>query len=78
MIPTYDPIYLIITGLAMLVSQLVGAQMKRAFAKYSQEPMPVTGREIAERMLRENGINDVQVQAARACSPTITIRLARP
>ena len=65
MIPTYDPIYLIITGLAMLVSQLVGAQMQRAFAKYSQEPMPVTGREIAERMLRENGINDVQVQAAQ-------------
>ena len=33
MIPAYDPIYLIITGLAMLVSQLVGSQMKRAFAK---------------------------------------------
>ena len=65
MIPNYDPIYIIITGLAMLVSQLVGAQMQRAFAKYSQEPMPVTGREIAERMLRENGINDVQVQAAQ-------------
>ena len=43
MIPTYDPIYLIITGLAMLVSQLVGAQMQRAFAKYSQEPMPADG-----------------------------------
>lgn len=65
MIPAYDPIYLIITCLAMLVSQLVGSQMKRAFAKYSQEPMPVTGREIAERMLRENGINDVRVQAAQ-------------
>jgi Zn-dependent membrane protease YugP len=65
MIPTYDPLYIIITGLAMLVSQLVGAQMKRAFAKYSQQPMPVTGREIAERMLRENGINDVRVQATQ-------------
>jgi putative neutral zinc metallopeptidase len=65
MIPNYDPIYIIITGLAMLVSQLVGTQMKRAFAKYSREPMPVTGHEIAERMLRENGINDVQVQAAQ-------------
>jgi Zn-dependent membrane protease YugP len=64
MIPHYDPIYLIVTGLAMLASHLVGAQLKRKFAQYSQEPMPVTGREIAERMLHENGINDVQVQAA--------------
>jgi hypothetical protein len=32
---SYDPLYLVI-GIAMLVSQLVGTQMKRAFAKYSQ------------------------------------------
>jgi uncharacterized protein len=65
MIPTFDPIYLILTGAAMLVSYLVSAQLKRKFALYSQEPMPVTGREIAERMLHENGINDVQVVAAQ-------------
>jgi hypothetical protein len=53
MIPHYDPIYLIVTGVAMLVSHLVGAQMKRKIELYSQEPMPVTGREIAERMLHE-------------------------
>jgi hypothetical protein len=34
---SYDPLYLVI-GIAMLVSQLVGTQMKRAFAKYSQGP----------------------------------------
>src|SRR4051794_1420154 len=61
----YDPIYLIITGVAMLASTLVSGQLKRKFAKYSQEPMPVTGCEIAERMLHENGINDVQVVAAQ-------------
>lgn len=61
--PTYDPLYLILTGVAMLISSLVGAQLKRKFAKYSQEPMPVTGCEIAGRMLRENNINDVRVQA---------------
>jgi hypothetical protein len=33
-----DPLYLLIIGIAMLVSQLVGTQMKRAFAKYSQQP----------------------------------------
>ena len=52
-IPTYDPVYLIVTGVAMLVSHLVGAQMKRKFTQYSQVPLPFTGAEIAERMLRE-------------------------
>jgi Zn-dependent membrane protease YugP len=60
----YDPIYLLITVGAMLISSLVGGQLKRKFALYSQEPMPVTGRQIAERMLHENGITDVQVVAA--------------
>ena len=65
MIPQYDPVYLIVTGLAMLVSHLVGAQMKRKFQQYSQVPLPFTGAEIAERMLHENGIGDVQIVAAQ-------------
>jgi Zn-dependent membrane protease YugP len=64
MIPTYDPIYLIITGVAMLVSQFVGAQLKRKFAQYSQVPLPMTGAEIAERMLRDYSISGVQVRPA--------------
>jgi hypothetical protein len=32
-----DPLYLVI-GIAMLVSELFGTQMKRAFAKYAQGP----------------------------------------
>src|SRR4051794_16008470 len=64
-IPHYDPVYLIVTGAAMLVSHLVGAQMKRKFEKYSQVPLPYTGAEIAERMLAENGIADVRIEAAR-------------
>lgn len=64
MIPSYDPFYLIITGVAMLISHLVGAQLKRKFALYSQEPLPVTGEEIARRMLQEHGITDVQVNPA--------------
>jgi Zn-dependent membrane protease YugP len=63
-IPHYDPVYLIVTGVAMLVSHLVGAQMKRKFEKYSQVPLPYTGAEIAERMLAENGISDVRIEAA--------------
>ncbi len=47
----------------MVISILVGVQMKRAFKKYSEIPLRsgLTGREIAEKMLRDNGIYDVQV-----------------
>ncbi len=62
--PTYNPVYLIVTGVAMLVSHLVGGQMKRKFEQYSQEPLPYTGAEIAQQMLSEYGITDVQIQPA--------------
>ncbi|OAI57380.1 hypothetical protein AYO49_02115 [Verrucomicrobiaceae bacterium SCGC AG-212-N21] len=64
-IPTYDPIYLIVTGIAMLISHLVGAQMKRKFEKYSQVPLPATGAEIAERMLHDYSIDGVQILPAQ-------------
>jgi hypothetical protein len=35
--------------------------LKRRFAEYSQIPLRMTGGQIAEAMLRQNGINDVQV-----------------
>ena len=60
-IPGYDPIYLIVTGAAMLLSQLVGAQMKRKFEQYSQVPLHCTGAEIADQMLHDNDITDVQI-----------------
>ncbi|MEM9081297.1 MAG: zinc metallopeptidase [Verrucomicrobiota bacterium] len=53
--------YWVILGASMLVSWLVGQRLKSKFAQYSQVPMPMTGREIAEKMLRENGIDDVKV-----------------
>ena len=57
----YDPFYLILAGLTMLVSHLVGMMLKHKFAKYSQVPTSFTGREVALRMLRDHGIMDVQV-----------------
>lgn len=54
-------IYWVIMGGSMLVSWLVGQQLKRKFEQYSNEPIALSGKEIAERMLREEGINDVQV-----------------
>src|SRR5690242_17871818 len=50
---------LIFLGISMLVSLV----LKNKFAKYSKVPLSngLTGREVAEKMLRENGINDVKV-----------------
>lgn len=45
------------------ISFLVSAVLKSKFSKYSKIPLAngLTGREIAEKMLRENGIYDVKV-----------------
>ena len=56
-------LYWIIIGGSMLVSWWVGSTLKRRFAEHSQAPLPLSGREVAEMMLRENGINDVKVMS---------------
>jgi uncharacterized protein len=50
---------LIFLGISMIVSLI----LKSKFTKYSKVPLSsgLTGREIAEKMLRENGIYDVKV-----------------
>jgi len=55
-------IYVILIGLA-IVSWLIGNKLKNKFEEYSQIPNSagLSGKEIAEKMLRENGIYDVQV-----------------
>ncbi len=56
-----DPLFiLLLLGIPML-SQLVSTQMRKQFVTFSNEPMPLSGREAAERMLHENGITDVRV-----------------
>lgn len=44
-----------------LASWLVSSLMERRFKEYSQVSLPLTGRQVAEKMLRDNGITDVQV-----------------
>ncbi|HRF80442.1 MAG TPA: zinc metallopeptidase [Flavobacteriales bacterium] len=53
----------VIGGLVMLVSWLVGQQLRSRFAKYSKTSLSngMSGREIAEQMLRDNGITNVKV-----------------
>lgn len=53
----------IIGILFAVVGMIVSGVLKSKFKKYSQIPVKggLTGKDIAERMLKENGINDVQV-----------------
>jgi len=53
--------YWIIIGATMLASMLISGMLKRRFSQYSQIPIRMTGAQVAEAMLRQNGINDVQV-----------------
>jgi Zn-dependent membrane protease YugP len=55
--------YFILIGAIALVSWLVSNQLKKKFAKYSKVHLRngLTGREIAEKMLADNGIYDVEV-----------------
>lgn len=60
----YSGVTIIGLGLVLLAAMLGGiVQMglKNAFNRYSQEPAPLTGAEAARRMLRQNGLDDVQV-----------------
>ena len=57
--------YWIILGVFALLSWLVSSSLERKFKKYSQESLPLTGAQVAEKMLRENGITDVKV----TCTP---------
>ncbi len=55
--------YYLIFGLSMLVSWLVSSRLKSKFAYYSNVHLQngMSGKEIAEKMLRDNNINDVRV-----------------
>ena len=53
--------YWLIIGVSMLASFGVSTMLKRRFQQYSEIPMPVSGAQVAEMMLRQNGITDVQV-----------------
>jgi Zn-dependent membrane protease YugP len=54
---------IIILGVFMLLSWIVSAQLKSRFRRYSKIPVNygMTGKDIAEKMLHENGIHDVSV-----------------
>ena len=56
--------WILFIGIA-LVSWLVSASLERKFKKYSEVPLRMTGRDIAEKMLRDNGIYDVKITCVK-------------
>lgn len=55
--------YYLILGIIFVVSMIVQNRLRSKFAHYSQVHLQngMSGKEVAEKMLRDNGINDVQV-----------------
>lgn len=54
---------ILILGVFMLLSWIVSSQLKSRFRRYSEIPVNygMSGKDVAEKMLQENGINDVSV-----------------
>ena len=59
--PTYNLTYIIIFAGISLLSYIIQANLQSKFAKYSKVPIGMTGRDVAIKMLHDNGIYDVQV-----------------
>jgi len=57
--------YYAIAGVMFLVGLIVSNRLKSKFKKYGEVPLSngMSGKEVAEQMLRDNGIYDVQVQS---------------
>ncbi len=55
--------YMALAGALSVVGLIISQQLKTKFGKYSQFPTSsgLSGREIAQTMLRDHGINDVQI-----------------
>ena len=63
----WNPGFILIIVIAV-VGMIVQARLQSVFKKYSQVMFPggLTGREVAEKMLHDNGIYDVKVTATRS------------
>lgn len=59
----FDPILLIISLVFMGIGMLVSSRLKSKFAHYSEEHLSngMSGKDVAKKMLRDNGIYDVDV-----------------
>jgi uncharacterized protein len=55
--------YFLLAGVLFLLGMVVSGRLKSKFNEYAQVPLSngMSGREVAEKMLHDNGIHDVQV-----------------
>ena len=56
--------WILFVGVA-LISWIVSKSMERKMKRYSEEKLSLTGKEVAERMLRDNGIMDVGITCVK-------------
>ena len=56
-----SPVLIVMIVASAIIGWMVSSTLKRRFNEYSQIPIRYTGAQIAQTMLRENGINDVRV-----------------
>jgi Zn-dependent membrane protease YugP len=58
--------YLLIIGIFMLLGMVVSSRLKSKFREYGEMSLSngMSGKEVAEKMLRDNGIYDVKVNAS--------------
>ena len=54
-------LYWILFATIAIASWIVSLSLERKFKKYSKESISLTGREVAEKMLRDHGITDIQI-----------------
>ena len=59
----FNPVLMVITLVFMGIGMFVSARLKKKFADYSATPLRagLSGKEVAEKMLRESGISDVKI-----------------
>jgi len=59
----FDPILLVIVVIFMLLGIFLSSRLKSKFAKYSKEKLSsgLSGKQVAEKMLHDNGIHDVKI-----------------
>ena len=60
----FDPLYMLVIGIGILLSVWASMQVKGAFAKYSKIPTHsgMTGADVAKRILSDNGVGGVTVE----------------
>jgi len=82
----FDPVYMLVIGVGIMMSLWASARTKGTFRKYSERPTRsgMTGAQVAEAILRDNNIHDVSVEAVRGSLSdhydprTKTLRLSEP